>query len=270
MKSNDCNNAKKGVVVFLDALGTRNLDLEQSKKFCILKEKFIEDAKELWKKRQGQFIEDTDIEWNLPEPEISTFQDSIVICWSDQQQKKDSLNILFSAGQWLIDAIPLAIGQYNLFFRGTISYGEFIFTTSPDNVTVIGPAVTDAYNYHDLADWIGIIQTPNCQKQYISLLKSIAEKKHHTLITEIDYFHFLFTLYDVPLHARNEFNTPTMEFFSISWPQISIMIEHTISIAQILLDKCISENPKYKSKYCNGYVFQKWYRETGKYISPQG
>jgi len=192
------------------------------------------------------------------------------ICYTtEQEQKQDSLPILFSAGQWLTDAITLAMGKkYNLFFRGTISYGEYIFNTSPDNVTVIGPAVTDAYICHDLADWIGVIQTPNCQKEYISLLKSIAKKNNHSLIAEIDYYHFLFVPYHVPLHEKNEFNTSSMEFFSVSWPQMSIRIEPEESIAQILLDLCLSENPKYKSKYCNTFVFQKWYRDSGKYIPP--
>lgn len=263
----NCDDAKKGVVVFLDALGTRNHTIQQSKKFCHSKKKFIEDVKELWKRRQGQFLNDVELRWNLPEPEVATFQDSILICWSEKEQKQDSLPILFSAGQWLTDAIPLAIGEYGLFFRGTISYGEYIFDSSRENVTVIGPAVTDAYNCHDLANWIGVIQTPNCQKEYISLLKTIAEKDKQPLAAVLDYYHFLFVHYQVPLHEKNEFNTSTMDFFSVSWPQMSIKIEKEKSISKILLERCLLEDPRYKLKYCNTYAFQKWYKDSGKYIA---
>ena len=268
MVMNNCDNDKKGVVVFLDALGTRNHDIEQTKKFCYLKKKFIDDAKEIWKLRQGQFFYDTDLKLNLPDPEIATFQDSIVICWSEQEQKSDSLPILLSAGQWLIDAIPLAIGEYDLFFRGSISYGKYIFDSSKENVTVIGPAVTDAYNCHNIADWIGVTQTPTCQEEYISLLNSIAAKDKQPLTSVIDKYHFLFVPYNVPLHEKNDFNTSKLELFSVAWPQISIKIEKTKSISQILLLKCLSEHPLYKPKYCNSYAFQKWYKESGKYILP--
>ena len=268
MGTSNCDTAKKGVVVFLDALGTRNLNIEQTKKLCQRKKRFIDDAKELWKRRQGQFLNDTKLKWNLPEPEIATFQDSIIICWSDQELKRDSLPLLFSAGQWLTDAIPLAIGEYDLFLRGTISYGNYIFDISHENVTVIGPAVTDAYNCHDHADWIGLIQTPSCQEGYISLLKIIAEKDNQPLATVIDFYHFLFILYQVPLREKNIFNVSSLEFFSVVWPQMAIRIEEKKSISKILLNKCLSEDPRYKSKYCNTYAFLKWYKDNGKFIPP--
>ena len=266
MEPTHCDTEKNGVIVFLDALGTRNHTIEESKKFCYRKKKFLDEAIQIWNTRDVEFKQKLNM--ILPEPEIATFQDSIVICWSDNEQKELSLPILFSAGQWLTDAIPLAISKYDLFFRGAISYGKYIFDSSPQNVTILGPAFTDAYNCHDLTDWMGVIQTPNCQKQYISLLKIIAEKDGQPLLSVMDYYHFLFIPYSVPLHEKNSFSVSSMDFYSVSWPQMSIRIEKESSISKILLEKCFSEDPRYKSKYCNAYAFQKWYKESSKFISP--
>lgn len=256
-----CFDAKKGVVVFLDALGVSNSDpnLEKSKEFISKRDLFIKCAKELWETRNVQFKKD--LKMNLPEPEIATFQDSIIICWSEQEQKQDSLPILLAAGQWLTDAINFAIG-IKLFFRGSISVGNYIFNTSAKNVTIIGQAVFDAHRYERIADWIGVIQTPDCQKEYLSFLKSVAKKENQTLNDVIEYYHFLFVPYHIPLRKeKNEVDAITKEeFYALSWPLIACKIEQKKSISQVLLDNSRSVNREYKSKYDNANKFFEWYK----------
>jgi hypothetical protein len=102
-----------------------------------------------------------------------------------------------------------------LFLRGAISQGEYIFDTSEKNVTVIGPAIDDAHDYYEQADWIGVIQTQDCKEKYLANLKSIAEKEKRPLEVIIEYYQFLFVLCNIPLH---------LGFFVSSWPQLTYQI----------------------------------------------
>ena len=258
---------KKGVVVLLDALGVSQYDSKQSMKFCDLRDLFVNCAKELWATRDLEFKRE--LKMNLPEPEIATFQDSIIICWSEQEQKPDFLPIILSAGQWISDAITFAIGN-NLNLRGSISYGEYIFYTSNKNVTVIGPAVNEASKYYEKADWIGVIQTPSCRIEYRSSLEKLADRDKVTLEREIQKYQFLFVNYPVPLSvkkinffsSKKEAYSLRKEFCVSSWPCMACRIEPKVSISKILRDKSISEKPEHQSKYYNTYLFFEWYKQT--------
>ena len=212
----------------------------------------------------------------LPDPEIAVFQDSIIICWEEQTPVKEQEGYHFSffhaAGQWLIDAINCAIGM-NLFLRGAISQGEYIFDTSEKNVTVIGPAIDDAHDFYEQADWIGVIQTKDCKEKYLLNLKSIAQKESRPLEVMIEYYQFLFVPCNIPLHRRENGieNISKEGFFVSSWPQLTYQIEKKGGdrILQILSDESKRpENVKYKSKYENALAFAKWYKEN-KYIPPK-
>ena len=250
---------KKGVVVFLDSLGTKNRNDKETEDFCDKKEAFLKDANESWKIRQKQFNKDLGLGFHLPEPEIATFQDSIMICWSDKEQKKEFLPMYLSAGQWLIDAIPLAMVEYDLFFRGSISVGNYIFKTSPNNVTILGQAVYDAINCERYADWIGVVQTPHCRDEYELFLKSDAERRKEKFNPK--YYEFLFVKYPVPLHKEKK-----EELYASSWPFTACRIEKTKSIFQVLLDKSRVVDPKNRLKYANAHKFCEWYKRE---IFPQ-
>jgi len=258
---------KKGVVILLDALGVSQYNAKQSMKFCDFRDLFVNCAKKMWATRDLEFKKE--LKMNLPEPEIATFQDSIIICWSEQGQKPDFLPIILSAGQWISDAITFAIGN-DLYLRGAIAYGEYIFYTSNKNVTVIGPAVNEASKYYEKADWIGVIQTPSCQREYCSSLEKLAERDKVTLEQVFQKYQFLFVNYQVPLSAKkiNLFSSKKeayrlrKKFCVSSWPCMACKIEPKLSISKILLDKSISEKPEYQSKYYNTYLFLGWYKQT--------
>ena len=244
---------KTGVVVFLDALGVSNRTLEESINFVLTRDELITGVKRIWELRGEQFR--VELENELPQPEIAIFQDSIIICWPEQKgRKQDLLPLFLAAGQWLTDAITFAIGM-KIFYRGAISIGEYIFNASAENITVIGPAITDAYSFHDCADWIGVIQTPNCQKQYQSFLEADARQRNEKI--NPDFYEFLFVRYLVPLHdGKNE------EFYALSWPMLSCKIDDEHSISEDLLDMSHSVNPEYKSKYDNATLFFEWYKKN--------
>jgi hypothetical protein len=245
----DTNN---GVVVFLDALGVSNFTIDESKKFIETRDIILKHVAIFWKMWDKDFKKDLKI--TLPKPEIATFQDSIVICWS--KPKKNSLNILLAAGQWLNGMVNYAIGQ-RIFFRGAISVGDYIFYHSSSNVTVIGPAVSDAYQFQGIADWIGVIQTDKCQEAYCSFIK--ADAKERGLKFNPHFYDYLFVKYPVPTREGRD------ERYVLSWPQLTCQIEHEYPgkplISPFLLEQSLSTHPDYKSKYNNSLLFLKWYEK---------
>lgn len=249
---------KNGVVIFLDALGARKFSLEECRKFISDRNEILDRSNFVWDKWTYEFQKE--ISKKLPEPEIATFQDSIIICLS--KQEGNSLPPLLAAGQWLTQMISQAIFK-EIFFRGSISVGSYIFSTSPENATVIGPAVTDAYLYHDKAKWIGVIQTPKCQIEYQSVIESDAKERKEKLNPK--FYEFLFTHYPVPIGRGNR-----EKFYSVSWPQITCQVERklgTPAISSILLKRSRDEkDPEIQQKYKNSLTFLRWYE---RYIYPK-
>jgi hypothetical protein len=247
-----------GVVIFLDALGARDFSLEECKNFILDRNEILRRSNFVWDKYTSEFQKELDK--NLPEPEIATFQDSIIICFEDQNDK--SLPPLLAAGQWLTQMMTQAIHK-EIFFRGSISVGSYIFDMSPKNVTVMGPAVTDAYLYHDKAKWIGVIQTPKCQKKYQSVIEFDAKERKEKLNPK--FYDFLFVNYPVPVGNRKRKNCK-----AVSWPQIACRAERRIGspvISSVLSDRMSGViNPDIKQKYKNSLTFLQWYE---KFIYPK-
>jgi len=266
---------KVGVVVFLDALGIKHLGIEKSIDFIEKRKKFLEECRYIRDKRVEEFKRELNI--NFPVPDIALFQDSIIFTWEEQEPKQDPEKYHFSffqaVGQWLMDVVTEAIKD-GLFFRGAISQGEYIVNMSYQNVTIIGPAVDDASDFFENADWIGVIQTPDCEKKYISYLKTVAEKDSIRLgaATNLDdvihHYRFLFVRYPVPLSIKkidffslkSDSLSLRKEFYVSSWPVMACKIEPRISISNILLRHSISEKPKHQSKYYHTYLFLEWYK----------
>lgn len=239
---------KNGVVIFLDALGVSHYTTTAEYV------DFVRQLKELkistgyvWKKWQKQF-DDEDI--ILPDPEIVTFQDSIIICFPEPSSPRATLHYFFVAGQWLTQALGLAIDK-KIFLRGAISVGEYIFETSPRNVTVLGKPISDAYNFEKIAEWIGVVQTPTFQKQYEEVLEILAKSRKLSKTDLIDEYRFLFVPYQVPLKDGN-----TQEYFVVSWPQLVFHHKEEMdNLASILSDTSRLVDPKHKPKYDNTLAF---------------
>jgi hypothetical protein len=265
-----------GVVIFLDALGVKGLGTLKSCEFIKKRSDFLEEIQYIHKKRTAEFKQELGVE--LSDLDIALFQDSIIISWEGPEPQQHSELYHFSffqkAGQFLIDAISEAILR-DLFFRGAMSHGEYVVNISNKNVTIIGPAVDDAYNYYEIADWVGVIQTPNFQKKYQKCLNKIAKEDSIRLGLPIriedviDKYNFLFVQYPVPLSTNIKHSSSItadtstrQDFYVSSWPVTACMIEPKISIFDILRKKAISEPLKYQSKYSNSYWFLEWYKNN--------
>jgi hypothetical protein len=239
---------KNGVVIFLDALGVSsyNTTAEYVNFVSELKElKFRTDW--VWEKWKIDFAKENVI---LPDPEIVTFQNTIIICFPEPRDPKATLHYFFVAGQWLTQALGLAI-EKKIFFRGAISVGEYIFDTSPGNMAVMGKPISDAYNFEKIADWIGVIQTPTFQKQYEEVLEILAKARKQSKQDLIDEYRFLFVPYLVPLKDGR-----THEFFVVSWPQLVYHHKEELEqLASILSETSNSVDPRHKPKYDNALTF---------------
>ena len=212
---------KMGVVIFLDALGVKGLGIEKSHQFLKKRDQFLIGVKKIRDIREKQFKEGLNID--LPDPEIVVFQDSLIICF--EKTSNDKLPLIITAAQWISDAFNCAILS-KLFLRGSISQGEYIFDSSEKNVTIIGPAIDDAHTYCELADWIGVMLTPDCEKKYLSGLKIIAMKENVSLDAVIDYYHFLLVQYPIPIHkGKTENDLSKKKYFVVSWPQLTYWTE---------------------------------------------
>jgi hypothetical protein len=258
---------KTGVIVFLDALGVSGYSLTKCREFIEKRDKIIERLKFVSENWGIQF--EKDLERILLKPNIAIFQDSVILWWPEQ--KENSLHFFFGASHVLWAIINLAVEE-RVFLRGAISVGEYIYEESPGNVTIIGPAVADAHKYHDIAVWVGVIQTPTFQTEYLSLLQSLADKEKRTLTEVIEYHRFLFVPCNIPLHKDEKGNETLSKakFFAVSWPQLTYQIEKKggAEIIEILKEESRRpENVRYKSYYENSVLFAEWYRDQ-KFIPP--
>ncbi len=259
---------RNGVVVFLDALGISDYNNDKCKIFVKNRDEIKDELKFVVEKWKIQLEEE--LGKILLKPNIATFQDSIILWWPEQ--KANSLDFFLGAGHIVTAIINLAI-QRKIFLRGAISVGEYIYDESSANVTIIGQAVADAYKYHAITDWIGVIQTPRFRREYLCYLNSVADNDNVPLNAVIKKYSTFFVPCNIPLHKdKNEIGTLSMEkFFAVSWPQLTYQIENKgcEQILSILLyESHRPENAKYKSKYDNTLIFAEWYKDNEYYPPP--
>ena len=95
-------------------------------------------------------------------------------------------------------------------FRGAVSIGDFLY----ENNVVLGPAVFDAHDWYEVADWCGVIFSPKIQLWLESALETEIRKESSDAI---GLFEYSIVRYDVPLaHCDNK--KETKEFWVIAWP----------------------------------------------------
>ncbi len=149
---------RKGYVLMMDVLGFKDFvslkpDFDFIKCWRTLKHDINESAKNI------QFIS------NKCRVEVLFLSDTVVVCFSPIVSNIDKDEDILHFIPMLIQSFFLKyMEEYNLFFRGALSYGEFYFH-SGDNI-VMGSAINEAYEWHESTDWIGIILTPSAEYKY--------------------------------------------------------------------------------------------------------
>ena len=179
---------KKGIVILLDALGASEYSDEKINEF-------LNARKEI-----NSIIHD------LLNPamigssaSIYMFGDTIVVT-VELVDEYVAGQILFicTAMQWYL----FRSLQKGILYRGAFSIGSYIEDATSN--TVMGEAITDAAQWYEKADWMGLVSTPKTDSvlEYYVPSGEISDSK-------------LLCRYPVPIKGSSPIN-----LYSISWPEL--------------------------------------------------
>lgn len=195
---------KRGVILFLDILGTKSLTNEEAavsflnkldKLFELLDEysNAIKKMKNFFNTNDSNYIfqKEPYIKKTVPfkdligfinsfNLEISTFSDTIIIAVYSNDLNIEDAFIIQMSGLLLVPLFRLAF-KMELFLKGTISIGDFYIRKKEENRSIIvGPAITEAAESYTLSNWIGISTSPSAsltleQDPQLNEFKSLVE-----------------------------------------------------------------------------------------------
>jgi hypothetical protein len=182
-------------------------------------------------------------------PTIVTFGDNIVLAW-DRPEVTDSVLLGFT--QPILHLIVKGMGA-GLLLRGAVSFGEFIL----DGTTIIGPALSDAVAWMELADWVGVVATPK-----LGLRVDAEEEKWKREFPNSAYLlDSFYVKYPVPLKGGG-----CQNMWCFAWPAkvrsllVKSGLDQGAGREHLLrwLSQC-SVPAAAKSKYDNTIAFYDWY-----------
>ena len=166
---------KFGAVAVLDALGTKGRWKHESATKIISKwEELITAYKKAAKKpsKKGYKIS------------IHAFSDTVIITVTDAKPYE----LMLAACEEVTSFVLFALGR-RVFFRGCLSVGNVY--TGPQ--IVIGPAIDEAAQYYEMANWIGVSFSPSTNK----IIKKSSFKKFAKSRNYDNYF----VKYDIPMKS---------------------------------------------------------------------
>lgn len=161
-----------GVVVMLDALGTKGIWRDQD----------LKKVTKRWEKLLGSLdgILKAESKIHTFQPKMNAFSDTIIFTFVGNTIE-DLLAVASSCTSTII-GLGMIVGVY---LRGTISAGKFIHTDK----LILGPAIDEAAEFFESDNWIGVSTTPSTY----SILRRLSEEKKTDII-------FAFVKYDIPKH----------------------------------------------------------------------
>lgn len=263
---------------FLDILGTKNIwEDNKAQEFLTKVNKLYDEFEEL--KRIGELkslLKDTQYQigdtkcmpfkenGTIPQLglDISTFSDTIILALYGDFQITDSF-FLYTTSFLLIPLFRKAFIQ-RIYLRGTLSIGKFFLLKRNNGVLLVGPAVNDAAQSYEDADWIGISASPNAsltleQEHIIDELhnldacasinqSSINLKNLYSIMKDS------FINYDIPTKNGIERNG-----WALSWPIFFDKGEvyHTQNEIKEVLDEELSYK-KYQQTSISNVVYRKF------------
>jgi hypothetical protein len=240
-----------GIVLMIDVLGVSRYTLEECKQFVINQKDFLD----MIDKMQGIFEKSPCIKYSR----IVTFGDTIVICWPIKEEEQiPPFGIIHLIGTELIHIIHWGISK-GLLFRGCLSVGKYIVKTN----TILGPAIFDANEWYNSADWFGIIFSPKSQLWLESTMESSKLENEKTVE---DFIKNNVVFYEVPLVTPDK-SVRTKKFWVSAWPFWYYNIKDSSGTPLEKISKELFKLPLPKdaeSKFKNSMDFFKWY---GNYLT---
>jgi hypothetical protein len=199
---------KKGVIVFLDALGTKTawtrknpMELINSWGNVVNNFKKSAHSHNEFAEKMKNKLKNT---FSSPKVDVVAFSDTIIISYSNSadEEKYSPLTSIMEVGFFLLRPLFESIIKYNIFLRGVISYGEFYLSES--QYSIIGPAVEEAAEWYEQPEWFGISTTPSATYAF-----ELAQQK--SFLT--DAVNLCFMPYEVPLKDNTKIKS-----YAVLWP----------------------------------------------------
>ena len=173
-----------GIIIMIDALGTRGLTIEQCFDFFRIRQDLIEDSLFRWKAASNHSRETN----NTSEVKIyvQSFADTIVLAVEMKEFGSVHGNCTFPTGyiesdnlfygMWL-ERIAYVLGDLirdglykKVVLRGAMAAGEYIIHEKSNSV--LGPTVVDVAKHYEEFESIGVILTPTSSAIIDNLAKS--------------------------------------------------------------------------------------------------
>jgi hypothetical protein len=199
---------KFGIILMIDALGVSNYSIDECKRF-LSNQKTIEEVFKIIKTKLPT-------DYHFRSSHLMMFGDTIVFCWTiDKRNPSKYIEILYGIGSYSAALLQWGIRK-GILFRGSIAIGDYVNSES----SILGPAIFDASDWYEAANWCGVIVTPKSQLWIDSVFereKRLSE--HSTFFSLLDN---LIYKYNVPMsisknsQTTNEINK---EFYVVGWPQ---------------------------------------------------
>ena len=183
---------------------------------------------------------------NYLEPTISAiFGDTLLYAWDFDDRLLSKPVALKFLALWLAHILWNGI-ERQILYRGAMSFGEILIDKKSQ--TVIGPAVADAAEWYEQADWFGVVITPSCGigidyfefgkenhignngDVYIDALKDVGIDTLGISMLE-DLYSSAMVRYCVPLKGDK-----TKEMWAISWPYAACRMSGNTSGNKCALD----------------------------------
>ncbi len=196
----DQGRAKEGVVLLIDVLGAAVRTIGEA---IDLDEKFGKLVTGVNKHRCQSDPNDV----RPPSPPL-VFQDTMIFVWEDPKGEGERIyNLLGSIGKWSRTLIMLGL-QERLPLRGAMSAGWFVLNEK----RILGPAITDARDWYEEADWIGVVATPT-----LGMKLCLYEEKYRQANDDRCSIFPYFTRHEVPLKGGRK-----KPMWALSWPRAYI------------------------------------------------
>jgi hypothetical protein len=183
-----------GAVAILDALGAKNYSEADIEKFLTSRERVLQELNAWVEVPHGA------VKLQRSNLITFTFNDTIIIVLrSGHKQLTFDEATSFAAviRKFIADSM-----ETGLLFRGAAALGSF--RVDEQTNTVMGDAVTDAAQWYEMAEWVGVHFTPRSSLQLSSMYEETASNRRWAMFR-----------YDVPLRDGRTVNT-----YAINWPKI--------------------------------------------------
>ena len=236
--------AERGIVLMLDALGARDFNIDQSISFIDFRDSVLEKhGKYTFGPRNNQSKKKEAGDNYLPPQNIITFGDTIIYTWNLGGNVK--LGLTFTALFSSVLIVEALRAGYLL--RGSLSIGEYI--VDKGSATVLGPAISEAAQWYESAQFVGIVLAPSA----FVMLEAVSRSENRDIVWPF------YTKYDVPVR-----DGIMKSSWVVSWPFNLLYDYWHGNVGDPYLDLCKYLHPLpfpkgTENKLLNTLSFFNWY-----------